>query len=61
MKKKYKLQISCRVMGEYENGGFSGDTLEVSETVTIQAKDFLELCQSLAKFHELAEKFRKEG
>jgi len=60
MKKTYQLQVICTVTGYSENGGFSGDRLDISETIRVHANDFLELCQTLGRFHELAEKMKEE-
>ena len=54
-----KFNLSIRVNIFTEVGTYGG--LEVSETVTIQASGFMELCKVLSQFHELGEKLKSEG
>jgi hypothetical protein len=50
---KYEMYIHIQLR-DSQNGG----TLNVSESVTITASNFLELAKILGQFHELAEKIR---
>jgi len=60
MKKKFTVTISARISTHPESYGI-GENLEVSEQITVEAKDFLRLCQILGQVHELAEKIRIEN
>jgi len=52
MKKQFQLNIRVYITDQNTMGH---GTLEIAESVNIEAKDFLELASVLAKFHELAE------
>jgi len=51
--KTFELQIQVWVRSN------QGDSLSVSETVIVQAKDFLSIAGILGKFHDLAESLRE--
>lgn len=61
MKKRYSLEIRCCINAETEHGGYTGERLEISETVKVKAENFLELCAVLSKFHELSEQMKDAG
>ena len=53
-----QLELTIRIEVRQPRMGMSG--LSLSDTVVLRPKAFLEMCQILAKFQELAEKIRKE-
>ncbi|MHB8613975.1 MAG: hypothetical protein ACYDAL_16360 [Candidatus Dormibacteraceae bacterium] len=54
--KKFEVEVSVRIQedGNYSNG------LGLSQRLVMPARNFMELCQVLGKFHELSERL-KEG
>lgn len=63
MKQHYLVNLQCRIMAADKNGnptGYGSGGLEVSETITILADDFLELCKILGQIHEQAQKIKLE-
>ena len=52
---EYELDIQVTIR---QVGGYGSGALSVSERATVPAKGFLELCQVLAQFHELAERLK---
>jgi hypothetical protein len=56
---KDQLELTIRIEVRQPGiGNFQG--LTVTDNVILRPKAFLEMCQILAKFQELAEKIRKE-
>lgn len=54
MNQKYTLQITARIQKE----GCYMELLSIDQQIIVQGKDFLELCEILGKFHQLAEKLK---
>lgn len=51
-----ELQISVEVRQPH----FGGNGIRIQESVTLQPKNFLDLCKILSRFHELAQELRSE-
>jgi hypothetical protein len=60
VKQKFDIQIQVRIQEYSEGGGYRGQGLEVNETVSVEASGFMDICQVLSRFHELASVIRKE-
>jgi hypothetical protein len=52
--KMFELQISVYIRSN------QGDQLNVSETVHVEATDFLDIAKVLGRFHDLANELKKK-
>lgn len=57
MGSKYQLIINATIQ---EDGGYNG-RLQINETVTLNARSFLELAEILGQFHTLAQTLNNSG
>lgn len=60
MRQHYKLIVRVTVHQVDELGRWTGQGLEVSEEVSVEASSFLEIATLLGRFHELTEKMKAE-
>lgn len=57
----YKLNLRVEIFHVDDQGRmYSGDRLQVSEEVTVDASDFLEIAKILGQFHELTQHVRAD-
>lgn len=56
---KYELHINATIRQVEQ--GYGHGTLEIRESVTLDAASFMELSKILAQFHELAQKLKEVG